>query len=71
MVVDSLAGEGEDQHMQVVVVSMTGLVQIYQPTHRRGGESRAEDLLLEQQLPAPVLQAKSLYIKMTHNLQKA
>ena len=34
LVVDSLAGEGEEQHMQVVVVSMTGLVQIYQPTHR-------------------------------------
>ena len=59
LVVDCLAGEGEDQHMQVVVVSLAGLVQIYQPISRPGGESRAEDLLLEQQLSAPVLQAES------------
>ena len=55
LVVDSLAGE-EEELMQVVVVSMAGLVQIYQPCHRAGGESRAEDLLLEQQLSAGVLQ---------------
>ena len=59
LVVDCLAGEGDDQHMQLVMVSMTGLVQIYQPTNRPGGESRAEDLLLEQQLPLPVLQVES------------
>ena len=59
LVVDCLAGEGDDQHMQVVVVSMAGLVQIFQPTNRPGGESRAEDLLLEQQLPLPVLQVES------------
>ena len=59
LVVDCLAGQGEDTHMQVVVVSMTGLVQIYQPQHRAGGESRAEDLLLEQDLGQPVLQVES------------
>ena len=60
LVVDSLAGEGEEQqHQQVVVVSQTGLVQIFQPQHRAGGESRAEDLLLETQLAQPVLQVET------------
>ena len=56
LVVDCLAGEGSDSdHAQVVVTSLAGLVQIWQPVRRPGGDSRAEDLLLEQQLPAPVL----------------
>ena len=59
LVVDSLAGEGEEQHMQVVLVSMAGLLQIYQPTHREGGQARAEGLLLEQQLGLPVCQVDS------------
>ena len=59
LVVDSLAGEGEEDQQQVVVVSQTGLVQIFQPQHRAGGESRAEDLLLETQLAQPVLQVES------------
>ena len=56
LVVDCLAGEGNDSdHAQVVVTSLAGLVQIWQPVRRPGGDSRAEDLLLEQQLPGPVL----------------
>ena len=48
LVVDSLAGEDEEASVeQVVTVSMSGLVQIHQPSR---GEARAEDLLLEQQL---------------------
>ena len=61
LVVDSLAGdgEGEGEQQQVVVVSQSGLVQIFQPQHRAGGESRAEDLLLETQLAQPVLQVET------------
>ena len=59
LVVDSLAGEGEGEQQQVVVVSQAGLVQIFQPQHRPGGESRAEDLLLETQLAQPVLQVET------------
>ena len=43
-------------HQQVVVGSLEGLVQIFQPTNRPGQEAVAEDLLLEQQLNMPVLQ---------------
>ena len=51
LVVDSLAGEGEEASVeQIVTVSMSGLVQIHQPSRSPGGGARAEDLLLEQQL---------------------
>ena len=51
LVVDSLAGEGEEDSVeQIVTVSMSGLVQIHQPSRSPGGGARAEDLLLEQQL---------------------
>ena len=51
LVVDSLAGEDEEGSVdQVVTVSMSGLVQIHQPSRSPGGGARAEDLLLEQQL---------------------
>ena len=46
-------------HQQVVVGSLTGLLQIFQPTKRPSQEAVAEDLLLEQQLNMPVLQLDS------------
>ena len=43
LVVDSLAGEDEEAIVdQVVTVSMSGLVQIHQPSRSPGGGARAE-----------------------------
>ena len=61
LVVSCLTGDPglPESHMQLVVGSLSGLLQIFQPTNQDGSEARPEDLLLEQQLENPILQVGS------------
>ena len=61
LVVSCLTGDPglPESHMQLVVGSLSGLLQIFQPTNQDGSEARPEDLLLEQQLEDPILQVGS------------
>ncbi|XP_023334274.1 protein PTHB1 [Eurytemora carolleeae] len=55
--VGTLTG-GEQGNQQIIVGSLTGLLQVYQPTARQDQGYSVEDLMLEQRLGAPILQLK-------------